>query len=73
MGRQMEKVYQVFVSSTYSDLKDERRQVSETLAEAGYIPSGMEFFPAADQKQLQFIERVIDRCDYYIVIIGGRY
>jgi hypothetical protein len=45
----MEKVYQVFVSSTYSDLKDERQQVSETLAKAGYIPSGMELFPAADQ------------------------
>jgi hypothetical protein len=69
----MEKVYQVFVSSTYSDLKDERRQVSETLAKAGYIPAGMELFPAADQEQLQFIERVIDRCDYYIVVIGGRY
>jgi hypothetical protein len=69
----MEKVYQVFVSSTYADLKDERRHVSETLAKAGYIPAGMELFPAADQQQLEFIKRVIDRCDYYVVIIGGRY
>ena len=66
-------VYQVFVSSTYSDLKDERRQVSETLAKAGFIPAGMELFPAADQEQLEFIQRVIDRCDYYVVIVGGRY
>ena len=28
----MEKVYQVFVSSTFSDLEDERKKVSDTLA-----------------------------------------
>jgi hypothetical protein len=69
----MEKVFQVFVSSTYADLTDERRHVSETLAKAGYIPAGMELFPATDQQQLEFIKRVIDRCDYYVVIVGGRY
>jgi hypothetical protein len=69
----MEKIYQVFVSSTYSDLKDERRQVSEFLAKDGFVPAGMELFPAADQQQLEFIKRVIDRCDYYVVIVGGRY
>jgi hypothetical protein len=69
----MDKVYQVFVSSTYSDLKDERRQVSEFLAKDGFVPAGMELFPAADQQQLEFIKRVIDRCDYYVVIVGGRY
>jgi Domain of unknown function (DUF4062) len=69
----MQKVYQVFVSSTYADLTEERRRVSETLAKAGFIPAGMELFPAADQRQLDFIKRVIDRCDYYVVIVGGRY
>jgi len=69
----MEKVYQVFVSSTYADLADERRRVSESLAKAGFIPAGMELFPAADQQQLELIKRVIDRCDYYVVIVGGRY
>jgi hypothetical protein len=33
----------------------------------------MELFPATDQQQLDFIKRVIDRCDYYVVIVGGRY
>jgi hypothetical protein len=69
----MEKVYQVFVSSTYSDLKDERKRVSDTLAKAGFIAAGMELFPAADQQQFDFIKRVIDRSDYYVVIVGGRY
>ena len=37
------------------------------------IPSGMELFPAMDEEQWQFIKKVIDDCDYYLLIIGGRY
>ena len=33
----------------------------------------MELFPAADEEQLNFIKRVIDDCDYYLLIVGGRY
>src|SRR5678815_5746010 len=69
----MEKRYQVFVSSTYADLRDERRRVIQTLMEMDCIPAGMELFPAADEEQWAFIKRVIDDCDYYILIIGGRY
>jgi hypothetical protein len=69
----MDKRYQVFVSSTYTDLLEERRHVIQTLLEMNCIPSGMELFPAADEEQWQFIRRVIDDCDYYILIIGGRY
>lgn len=69
----MEKRYQVFVSSTYADLQVERRAVIETLIEADCIPAGMELFPAADEDQFAFIKRVIDDCDYYLLIIGGRY
>jgi hypothetical protein len=69
----MDKVYQVFVSSTFTDLKGERLQVSNTLAKAGYIAAGMELFPATDQQQLEYIKRIIDRSDYYVVVLGGRY
>ncbi len=69
----MEKRFQVFVSSTYADLKDERQKVIQTLMELDCIPAGMELFPAADQEQFEFIKRVIDDCDYYLLIIGGRY
>lgn len=69
----MDKRYQVFVSSTYADLKDERKAVIQTLIELDCIPAGMELFPAIDEEQLTFIKRVIDDCDYYLVIIGGRY
>lgn len=69
----MDKRYQVFVSSTYADLREERHRVIQALMEMDCIPSGMELFPAADEEQWQFIKRVIDDCDYYLLIIGGRY
>ena len=69
----MDKRYQVFVSSTYTDLKDARAKVFQTLMEMDCFPSGMELFPAADEEQFEFIKKVIDDCDYYLVIIGGRY
>lgn len=69
----MEKRYQVFVSSTYRDLQDERSEVIQALLELDCIPAGMELFPASDETQWELIKRVIDDCDYYIVIIGGRY
>lgn len=33
----------------------------------------MELFPAADEDQFEFIKKIIDDCDYYLLIIGGRY
>ena len=65
------KRYEVFISSTYKDLKSERRIVSKALLEMGCFPSGMELFPATDQRQFEFIKKVIDRADYYILILGG--
>lgn len=69
----MEKRYQVFVSSTFADLKEERSRVIQTLMEMDCIPAGMELFPAADEEQWEFIKKVINDCDYYLLIIGGRY
>lgn len=69
----VKKRYQVFVSSTYEDLKLERQEVIQALLELECIPSGMELFPAANQDQLTLIKKVIDDCDYYLLIVGGRY
>lgn len=69
----MDKRYQVFVSSTYDDLKEERQEIMQALLELDCIPAGMELFPATNDDQWTLIKRVIDDCDYYIVVIGGRY
>lgn len=65
--------YQVFVSSTYSDLAKERKQVLDILLMADCIPAGMENFVATDDEQFNVIKKVIDLCDYYILILGRRY
>jgi Domain of unknown function (DUF4062) len=65
--------YQVFVSSTYDDLRAERQQATQAILEAGFFPSGMELFPASDDAQWELMKRVIEESDYYIVIVAGRY
>ncbi len=69
----MNRRYQVFVSSTYLDLKDERREVMQTLLEMECIPAGMELFPAADDDAWELIKSVINQSDYYLVVVGGKY
>lgn len=69
----MDKRYQVFVSSTYQDLQEERQEVMHALLELDCIPSGMELFPATNESQWSLIKRVIEDCDYYVLILGGRY
>lgn len=64
---------QVFVSSTYLDLVEERQGVTQVLLQANCIPAGMELFPSTNDDRWRLIQRVIDGCDYYLLIIGGRY
>ncbi len=69
----MDKRYQVFVSSTFEDLREERQRVIEAVLGCECIPVGMEYFPAGDESQWELIKRVIRDCDYYVVIVAGRY
>lgn len=68
-----DKKYQVFISSTYTDLAEERKKILDVLFMADCIPAGMEAFVAADTEQFEVIKKVIDLCDYYVLIIGKRY
>ncbi|MCB8877618.1 DUF4062 domain-containing protein [Acidisoma silvae] len=65
--------YQIFVSSTFKDLVDERQDTIRNVLDLGHIPAGMELFPAADTDQFSYIKKIIDECDYYVLIVGGRY
>lgn len=69
----MGKKLQVFVSSTYDDMKAERQAVIEAILRAGHIPAGMELFAAGDKSQLEIIRRWIEDSDVYMLILGGRY
>ena len=67
------KRYQVFISSTFNDLKAERLAVLNQLLSINCIPVGMELFTAADEEQFAYIKKLIDESDYYVVIFAGRY
>lgn len=69
----LEKKYQVFISSTFLDLKEERQKVVEAVLNAGHIPAGMELFHAGDETQKELIEEWIADSDIYVLILGGRY
>lgn len=45
----------------------------QALLELKCMPAGMELFPAANDTQWNWIKKVIDESDYYIVIVAGRY
>jgi hypothetical protein len=67
------KKYQIFISSTYTDLKEERDEVTKAILTHYHIPIGMEMFSADDAEQWETIQDTIDSSDYYVLIIGHRY
>ncbi|MGI2115486.1 DUF4062 domain-containing protein [Shewanella frigidimarina] len=69
----MKKRLQVFISSTYIDLIEERQAAVSAVLKSGHIPAGMELFTAGDKSQLDIIKRWIDESDVYMLILGGRY
>ncbi len=64
---------QVFISSTYTDLIEERQHAVQAVLDANHIPAGMELFKAGDEDQLTVIKKWIDDSDIYMLILGGRY
>jgi Domain of unknown function (DUF4062) len=67
------KKLQVFVSSTFTDMKEERQAAVEAILTAGHIPAGMELFAAGDRSQLEVIRSWIDDSDVFLLLLGGRY
>jgi Domain of unknown function (DUF4062) len=65
--------FQVFLSSTFRDLRAERQAALEGILELGHFPAGMEAFPAADATPWELIKTIIAESDYYVLIIGGKY
>lgn len=69
----MERKYQIFVSSTYNDLKEERKNLQNNLFLSGYIPAGMEYFGARNQNVWEVIQNSIENSDIFVLVIAGRY
>lgn len=69
----MTKKYQIFVSSTYEDLKEERSAVYEAILGMEHFPVGMEYFGARSKRSIDLIKTFLHTCDFQITIIGTRY
>lgn len=69
----VDKRYQVFLSSTYEDLREERSAAILSLLKLNCFPAGMELFPSSDDSVWQIIKKTIKESDYYVLIIAGRY
>lgn len=69
----MRKKLQIFVSSTFTDLQEERQAAVEAVLKAGHIPAGMELFRSGDESQKETITKWIKESDAYLLILGGRY
>lgn len=65
--------FQVFISSTYEDLIDERQAAVSAILAAGHIPAGMELFTAGDVSQMTTIRKWIAESDLFLLILGARY
>jgi hypothetical protein len=65
--------HQVFISSTYSDLIQERQSLFQATYRLGHIPIGMEGFVAANLSQWKYIEKRITESDYFILVLANKY
>ena len=65
--------YQVFISSTFRDLADERKAAMEAIFESGHIPIALERFTPADEGDLEIIKQAMRDSQVYVLILGHRY
>lgn len=69
----IQRKYQVFISSTFRDLAEQRRLVLDAVVDRGHIPVAMERFGAEDNTVPSVIKKAIEASQIYMLIIGFRY
>lgn len=68
----MNKKLQIFISSTFEDMIEERQATVMAILDAGHIPAGMEVFKGSNTVK-KTIFKWIDESDIYVLLLGGRY
>ena len=62
-----------FISSTFIDLKDDRKKVADVLNKRGVLVNALDEQPASNKKAKDRILNGIEQSDFVILIIGDRY
>ena len=63
----------VYISSSFLDLRDERRAVERAVVRLGHQPLGMESYVAEDLRPLEKCLDDVARSDVHVGILGWRY
>lgn len=69
----METLYRFYISSTYSDLIEERRAINDIIISLNQTFVGYEFSYASDDTPFDIRKKALDSSDYIIMIIGRVY
>ena len=68
-----DSLIQVYISSSFEDLRKEREIVSHAIRRCGHMPVGMEDYNASDQTPLDYCLADVRTCGLYIGICAWRY
>lgn len=65
-----DRKYSVFVSSSFRDLEEHRKEVIRALNREGHFPIAMEFFGSDYRQNKDFIRDEIAKCDIFAIFVG---
>ena len=65
--------YQIFVSSTFRDLKEHRSSAMKAIVSAGHMATCLENWGLSHEEQLKVISRAVKDCQFYLIILGHTY
>lgn len=68
-----EEKYQVFISSPFRGLADQRKAAVQAVINWEHIPIALENFSPQVQRDFDVIKKAIEDCQIYILILGHRY
>jgi hypothetical protein len=71
--RVTDRRFQIFISSTFRDLREERKKAVEVIFQRGHIPIDLARFSADNESDRKVIEKAIDDCQIYLLMLGHRY
>ncbi|MDR0455722.1 MAG: DUF4062 domain-containing protein [Treponema sp.] len=65
--------YHIFIGSTLDDLKNERKELPRIVMELGHIPVMADYLDDTARNSLNFLQKVIEECDYFIALVANKY
>jgi hypothetical protein len=70
---QVPRKYQVFISSTFKDLKRERARAMYSVVSAGHMATNLETWGLENEPQIDVIKSAVEGSQFYVLILGHCY